>query len=394
MPFRDLEYVEPNIYKYRAADGSLRYCVRFKHRDRSYRKGGIRGLQQARDYVKKIHGQKVEQRLFPERTVKTAPTLKDYAASWLTSCELRQLKHNTLRSYRMNLNAHVVPALGHLRLQEITRDHVKQLLLAKKRQGLSPNSLRLVLAPLSKLFSDAIDEGLVSLNPCLRPGRITPVRRRKSEIDPFTRDEQQALLAGMQAFKPEDFPLLFTLVRAGLRIGEAVALERPDLDFANPAIIVSKNFTNGHLEAYPKNNKSRRVDMSARLVEVLKAHLQTQDLEAALKNVPPPRLVFPGKRGSYLDVKSWREDVFYALIDRVSTERVKQGLSPIRRRGPHHLRHTWATRLIENGESLTYIRDQAGHSSIQVTVDLYGHLVPGSNRAAVDRLDAHDTAAG
>ncbi len=54
----------------------------------------------------------------------------------------------------------------------------------------------------------------------------------------------------------------------------------------------------------------------------------------------------------------------------------------------HDLRHTFASLLIQNGESLAYVRDQLGHSSIQVTVDIYGHLVPGANRAAVDRLDA------
>jgi len=50
-------------------------------------------------------------------------------------------------------------------------------------------------------------------------------------------------------------------------------------------------------------------------------------------------------------------------------------------------RHTFCSRLIANGESLAYIKEQMGHSSIQVTVDLYGHLVPGSNKQAVDRLD-------
>jgi integrase len=53
----------------------------------------------------------------------------------------------------------------------------------------------------------------------------------------------------------------------------------------------------------------------------------------------------------------------------------------------HDLRHTYASLLIAQGESLAYVRDQLGHSSIQVTVDVYGHLVPGSNRSAVDRLD-------
>ena len=52
----------------------------------------------------------------------------------------------------------------------------------------------------------------------------------------------------------------------------------------------------------------------------------------------------------------------------------------------HDLRHTFASLLIQRGESLAYVKDQLGHHSIQVTVDLYGHLVPGANRGAVDRL--------
>jgi integrase len=54
----------------------------------------------------------------------------------------------------------------------------------------------------------------------------------------------------------------------------------------------------------------------------------------------------------------------------------------------HDLRHTFASLLLQNGESLAYVKDRMGHSSIQVTVDIYGHLVPGGNRAAVDKLDA------
>ena len=54
----------------------------------------------------------------------------------------------------------------------------------------------------------------------------------------------------------------------------------------------------------------------------------------------------------------------------------------------HDLRHTFGSLLIQRGASLAYVKDQMGHSSIQVTVDTYGHLIPGSNRQAVDRLDS------
>ena len=59
----------------------------------------------------------------------------------------------------------------------------------------------------------------------------------------------------------------------------------------------------------------------------------------------------------------------------------------VRRRPFHQLRHTFASLLIAQGESLAYVRDQLGHHSIKLTVDTYGHLVPGSNRQAVNRLD-------
>ncbi len=65
----------------------------------------------------------------------------------------------------------------------------------------------------------------------------------------------------------------------------------------------------------------------------------------------------------------------------------------IRRLDLHAARHTFASRLIANGENLKYISEQLGHSSIAVTADIYGHLIPGGNKQAVDRLDSVQIAA-
>jgi len=69
--------------------------------------------------------------------------------------------------------------------------------------------------------------------------------------------------------------------------------------------------------------------------------------------------------------------MFYRILEKAELRRIRF----------HDLRHAFASLFIQPGESLAYVRDQMGHASIQVTVDIYGHLVPGANRAAVDRLD-------
>ena len=62
----------------------------------------------------------------------------------------------------------------------------------------------------------------------------------------------------------------------------------------------------------------------------------------------------------------------------------KAGLRKIR---IHDLRHTYASLLLSKGESPVYVKEQLGHHSIQMTVDIYGHLIPSSNRQAVNKLD-------
>lgn len=93
-------------------------------------------------------------------------------------------------------------------------------------------------------------------------------------------------------------------------------------------------------------------------------------MEEWVFTTPAPRA------GRQLDPSNLRK-VFQSLLTAAKLRRIRF----------HDLRHTFASLLIQPGESLAYIRDQLGHHSIQITVDTYGHLVPGGNRQAVDRLD-------
>src|SRR5207249_6197070 len=95
--------------------------------------------------------------------------------------------------------------------------------------------------------------------------------------------------------------------------------------------------------------------------------------------VPP--WVFTSENGTPLTPGNFHSRLWRPLLK-------KAGLHHFR---VHDLRHTFASLLIQNGESLAYVKEQMGHHSIQITVDIYGHLVPGGNKAAVDRLDEPHT---
>ena len=119
-------------------------------------------------------------------------------------------------------------------------------------------------------------------------------------------------------------------------------------------------------------------DMSSQLTETLRALLTARKAEAlrcAWGGVPD--WVFCNEDGCPLDGENLRHRAFYRVLASTGLRRVRF----------HDLRHTFASLLIAQGESLAYVRDQLGHASIQLTVDTYGHLVPGANRQAVDQLD-------
>ena len=176
-----------------------------------------------------------------------------------------------------------------------------------------------------------------------------------------------------------------------MRQGELIALKGADIDFHGRFIEVNRTLSRGKITS-PKSNKTRRVDMSGQLTGVLQDLLSKRKALALRKEMEKPSgerrgaaevtgeimkgWLFTTPIGTQLDPSNLRK-VFNRLLE----------LAELRRVRFHDVRHSFASLLIGHGESLAYIRDQLGHSSIQITVDVYGHLTPGGNRQAVDRLD-------
>jgi len=123
--------------------------------------------------------------------------------------------------------------------------------------------------------------------------------------------------------------------------------------------------------------------MSRQLADTLKAFLLKAFLVERKKETlrkgwgEMPEWVFINGMGRPIRARDFRSRIWRKLL-------AAAGLRYIR---IHDLRHTFTSLLIQQGESLAYVKAQLGHHSIYITVDTYGHLVLGGNKAAVDRLD-------
>jgi integrase len=189
---------------------------------------------------------------------------------------------------------------------------------------------------------------------------------------------------------PEYFPLFLAAIHTGMRAGELAGLQWGDIDFNGKFVIVRRNFTRGRIEK-TKTDRIRRVDLSDALLhelESLKRRRKAEYFQKGKNETPEWVFLGPGdivwqdgkpvgrEEGQQLDMQNVRNRVFLKCLEKAKLRRIRF----------HDLRHTFASLLIQNGESLAYVKDQLGHSSIKMTVDVYGHLVPGANRAAVNRL--------
>jgi integrase len=165
------------------------------------------------------------------------------------------------------------------------------------------------------------------------------------------------------------------------RLGEACALQWDDLDVAGRFLEVRRTVSyraQRCIIGSPKSGQARRVDVPEALVARLHERMTVREAAAAVAGLELSHWIFPAPsnadkpmNGAFLRFKVW-----YRLL-RLA------GLRGVRL---HELRHTYASLLLQAREPIDYVKAQLGHSSIHVTVDRYGHFIPGANRAAVDRL--------
>ncbi len=198
--------------------------------------------------------------------------LEEYAPKWL-QIKQAEVKPSTLTSYEYALRVHILPDLGKHQLGKLTREVIKAFLGKKNKTGLSRDTVRIFHATLRALLEEAVESGIVPVNVARRAGKFIKGKADRGEkIQFFTRDELALFLETAKTEAMAYYPMFLCLARTGVRIGEAIGLQCGDLDFAGFGIEVRRNIVKGRVGT-PKNGRTRRVDMSQQLAQLLRGEI-------------------------------------------------------------------------------------------------------------------------
>lgn len=312
---------------------------------------------------------------------KVSLTFAEYAERFLNGYSKTRHKPSTHSSIQSALKHHLLPAFGKKPLNEIKRRHVKAFLQTKS-EALSYASVRNLKAYLSSILAQAVDDEFIDSNPAAGTGRLIRREDRTNRIQALTWDEARRFEDTMRRHWPRYYPFFLTLLRSGLRLGEALALKTTDVDFEQRTITVRRSYTRGHMSG-TKTSRIRVVDMSQELTDVLQQHVigcKRDVLKKGWGSVP--EWLFYSETGTMLDGDNLRSRVFYPCLKKAGIRRIRL----------HDLRHSYASMRISAGHNILDVSRQLGHASVKMTLDVYAHFLPKEGgKREVDDLDGRPT---
>jgi len=287
---------------------------------------------------------------------------------------------------------------GLIEVRDLGRADAKELLLDKLRSGLDPGTVSIIYCTLRAMLSAAVDNEVIAANPIAKLGRALGLSKSKAarqesvKSKAMTRAQLINFLSAAFTYERRWYPLMLTLARTGVRLGECLALQiglhdDGDLDFLAREIAVARTLSDdGRRVDAPKMGDGRVVDMSQQLADTLRTHAIALRAAALEAGVPADQRLwlFPERTGGPRDPHNVRRA--FARI-------LKHAALPAHLT-PHCLRHTFASILLAEGKSPAYVQAQLGHKSIAMTVDTYGRWLPKGDKAAIDSLDDAVTTGG
>ena len=296
------------------------------------------------------------------------------------------MKETTYANYSYIARVHISPAMGRIKLKNLTPAHVRSFYGEKSSSHLSRATVKKMHVVLRRALSQAVSDGLIPRNVAegVRPPQTGAPGE---EVRPLNLEECSAFLDAARGERRETLFLL--AVHCGLREGELLALRWDDVDLeaAKPALLVRRTLTRGEegrgyvVGASTKSGKGRRVRLTRRATGSLRDHRKRQVEERmSLGELWRDQdLVFPNGIGSLLNPSNLRNRSFKRI-------KARSGVRDDLRF--HDLRHTFATMLLAAGVHAKVVSEMLGHASITITLDTYSHVLPDMQDSAADAMEA------
>jgi len=307
-----------------------------------------------------------------------APTVAVWLGHWLDTIAARRVRPRTLESYRTTVRLHLVPGLGHHRLDRLQPEHLEAWYTELADEGLASSTILQLHRILSRALKVAMQRGKIARNVC---SLVDAPSLRREEVVPFSTTEARALLAAARGLRNE--ARWSVALALGLRQGEALALRWEDIDLDTGTLTVKRSMQRlvgkGLVFDEPKSRAGRRTIMLPNgLRDALRAHraAQLEERLAAGSEWQEHGLLFAQVNGRPIDPgsdwKSWK-----ALL----------ALAGVRDARLHDARHTAATLLLQQGVPARVAMQILGHSQISLTLGTYSHVVPELAQEAAERID-------
>lgn len=314
-------------------------------------------------------------------------TLAAYLQDWLRHCTSKGLSPSTLTGYAAIVRLYLTPMLGRVQLQKLTPAMIEKAYTDLQQDdtlgrngGIGARTALHVHRVLHAALRRAVRLQMLPRNPCESVEAPKPKKAQTGALD------EAGVTRMLQSLRESPDSTLYVAVLlavyTGMRRGELLALRWSDVDLDASALTVARSVVIAEDRSIafkePKSGRVRTLTLPARAVAELRTHKSRQSAERlALGSAYHDQgLILANTDGSPLHPE--------ALSGRWQKARKRYAI-PVRF---HDLRHTHATLLLKNGESLRVVADRLGHSNPTLTLSTYAHVLPGQDAVAAERLDA------
>lgn len=308
----------------------------------------------------------------------TKLTVDKWFNTWVETYKRPTIKASTIAIYQNQYNVHIKPAIGNMQLQSVRASHIQKILNGMKEEY-AEQVIRHIFVVINGMMKQAVKEGIIMYNPC--DGATVPKARQKENHTALTVSEQKLFTDYIQDAEQVLNSFLTLQLCTGLRFGECAALQWQDVDLKNKVLHVrhTVHVVNGaDILTTPKTRCSLRdVPLMPKAIEVLR---REKARAAGQKVIALERFIFDGGNGRAVTLQTLNR-----YMKRICKQ-IRQDGNEFPELTSHDLRHTFATRAIENGMPPQTLKAILGHSNLALTMDLYSHVLGDQKQAGMELI--------